>query len=196
MCGRYYIDDETAREIKKLIRQIDERLQKEKMGRDIHPTDLAPVLKGNGAYLETAWQKWGLPGIQNKGVIFNARSETVLEKRMFGDGVRHRRIVIPCTWFYEWNRNKEKITFYRKDSSVIFLAGFYNRLEDGDHFVILTTEANESMKTTHDRMPLILEPDELEDWVMEEEKVKEILNQKPALLAKRAEYEQQTLPFL
>ncbi|MBS6642327.1 MAG: SOS response-associated peptidase [Clostridiaceae bacterium] len=196
MCGRYYIDDETAREIKKLVRQIDERLQREKMGRDIHPTDLAPVLKGNGADFEMEWQKWGLPGIQNKGVIFNARSETVLEKRMFKEGVRRRRIIVPCTWFYEWNRNKEKITFYRTDSSVLFLAGFYNRSEDGDRFVIITTEANESMKETHDRMPLILEPHELEDWVMEDGKTEEILRQKPVLLAKRAEYEQQTLPFL
>lgn len=196
MCGRYYIDDETAREIKKLVRQIDERLQREKMGRDIHPTDLAPVLKGNGADFEMEWQKWGLPGIQNKGVIFNARSETVLEKRMFKEGVRRRRIIVPCTWFYEWNRNKEKITFYRTDSSVLFLAGFYNRSEDGDRFVIITTEANKSMKETHDRMPLILEPHELEDWVMEDGKTEEILRQKPVLLAKRAEYEQQTLPFL
>ena len=196
MCGRYYIDDETAREIKKLVRQSDERLQREKMGRDIHPTDLAPVLKGNGADFEMEWQKWGLPGIQNKGVIFNARSETVLEKRMFKEGVRRRRIIVPCTWFYEWNRNKEKITFYRTDSSVLFLAGFYNRSEDGDRFVIITTEANESMKETHDRMPLILEPHELEDWVMEDGKTEEILRQKPVLLAKRAEYEQQTLPFL
>ena len=196
MCGRYYIDDETAREIKKLVRQIDDRLQREKIGRDVHPTDLAPVLKGNGADLEAVWQKWGLPGIQNKGVIFNARSETVLEKRMFGEGVRRRRIVVPCTWFYEWNKNKEKITFYRNDSPVLFLAGFYNRFEDGDRFVILTTEANESMKSTHDRMPLILEPKELEDWVMEDGKTEEILRQKPALLSKRAEYEQQTLSFL
>ena len=196
MCGRYYIDDETARELKKLVRQIDERLQREKMGRDIHPTDLAPVLKGSGADFEMEWQKWGLPGIQNKGVIFNARSETVLEKRMFREGVRRRRIIVPCTWFYEWNRNKEKITFYRTDSSVLFLAGFYNRSEDGDRFVIITTEANESMKETHDRMPLILEPHELEDWVMEDGKTEEILRQKPVLLAKRAEYEQQTLPFL
>ncbi|MBT9779421.1 SOS response-associated peptidase [Clostridium sp. MCC353] len=195
MCGRYYIDDETAREIKKLVRQIDDRLQREKMGRDIHPTDLAPVLKGNGTDFEMEWQKWGLPGIQNKGVIFNARSETVLEKRMFKEGVRRRRIIVPCTWFYEWNKNKEKITFYRNDSPVLFLAGFYNRTDDGDRFVIITTEANESMKEVHDRMPLILEPDELEDWVLEDEKTEEILRQKPTLLEKRAEYEQQTLQF-
>ena len=196
MCGRYYIDDETAKEIAKLVRQTDERLRRESMGRDIHPSDLAPVLRGEGNGLLSAWQHWGLPGFQNKGVIFNARSETVLEKRMFRDGVRHRRVVVPCTWFYEWNKNKEKVTFLRNDSPVIFMAGFYNRFEDGDHFVILTTDANESMKSTHDRMPLILERNELDQWVLDDSKTETILCQKPVLLKKRAEYEQQTLPFL
>ena len=58
MCGRYYVDDETAREIEKLIRQVDEKLRQESMAalkriaeKDIYPTQMAPVLEGGGACL-------------------------------------------------------------------------------------------------------------------------------------------------
>lgn len=195
MCGRYYVDDEMAREISELVNQIDDRLKQERLGRDIHPSEAAPVIKREGKELLTAWQRWGLPGFQKSSLIFNARSETVLEKKMFREGIRHRRVVVPCTWFYEWNRNKEKITFLREDGGVMLLAGFYNPYEDGDHFVILTTDANESMKSTHPRMPLILEKGEPERWIYEDEAVEELLEKRPIGLKKRAEYEQQTFLF-
>lgn len=195
MCGRFYIDNETAKEISKLVKQISDRLKTERLGRDIHPSDMAPVIKRDGAGLQQDWQRWGLPGFQKSSLIFNARSETVREKKMFRDGIQHRRVVIPCTWFYEWNGNKDKITFLREDRQVLFLAGFYDRYEDGDRFVVLTTAANESMKSTHDRMPLILERDELMSWVSDDGKTLEFLQKAPAPLQKRSDYEQQTLFF-
>ncbi|MDE7259344.1 MAG: SOS response-associated peptidase [Lachnospiraceae bacterium] len=42
------------------------------------------------------------------------------------------------------------------------MAGLYNRYQNEDRFVILTTAANESMNPVHDRMPLLLEQDEIE----------------------------------
>lgn len=58
MCGRYYVDNETAREIEKLIRQVDEKLRQDSMAavkmiteKDIYPTQLAPVLAGKGSSL-------------------------------------------------------------------------------------------------------------------------------------------------
>ncbi|RGZ01777.1 SOS response-associated peptidase family protein [Clostridium sp. AM58-1XD] len=193
MCGRYYVDDETAKEIEKLIQTVDNKLKKERLGYDIHPSDTAPVLTGGLDSLKLSWQRWGFPGFQGKGVIFNARSETVLEKRLFSDGIRRRRAVIPAAWFYEWNRNKEKITFLRHDRPVIYMAGFYSRFEEEDRFVILTTKANQSMIGTHDRMPLVLEENELKEWVLNDSATEKILGQTPVLLKKRAEYEQQTL---
>lgn len=66
-------------------------------------------------------KRWELPGFQGKQVLFNARSESALEKKSFREGTEHRRIVIPAAWFYEWNRNKEKNIFYRKGESVLFV---------------------------------------------------------------------------
>ncbi len=137
--------------------------------------------------------RWGFKAPGGKGLVFNARSESVLEKRMFRDSVSHRRVAVPVSWFYEWNQSKEKYTFTREDGQVLFLAGFYSKYEDGDHFVILTTQANQSMALVHSRMPLVLERDQVRDWIMDEDGFRGMLEQVPARLSKSCEYEQQTL---
>lgn len=68
-----------------------------------------------------------------------------------------------------------------------------NRYEDGERFVILTTAANESMEPVHDRMPLILEPDEVGPWIWDDERTKSLLEKEPCLLERRTDYEQMTL---
>lgn len=138
MCGRYYVDDETAREIEKLVRQIGEKKRRESMqavdrisAGDIYPGENAPVLSERDGSICCGWQHWGFPGFHGKKLIFNARCESALEKPLFRDSIRHRRIVIPAPWFYEWNPRKEKNTFRRKDMPVLFMAGFCRRYEDG-----------------------------------------------------------------
>lgn len=200
MCGRYYVDDETAREIEKLARQMDERKRQESLraasrigAGDIYPGQDAPVLSGKNGSICCGWQHWGFPGFAGKKLIFNARCESALEKPMFRDSILHRRIVIPASWFYEWNPRKEKNTFYRKDRSVLFMAGICRRYEDGEHFVILTTAANASMEPVHDRMPLILERQEITAWMLDDTKTEGILYQTPCLLERKTDYEQLSL---
>lgn len=160
---------------------------------DVHPTELAPVLAASGAGLAVCYMRWGYPGFRKGQTVFNARAESVIEKRMFVNGVRHHRVVIPCTFFYEWNRDKEKFEFYRQDAPVLYMAGFADSFEDGPRYVILTTAANDSMRMTHDRMPLILEPDGIRDWIMDDRKTGAILGQVPVLLSRRSQYEQMTM---
>lgn len=200
MCGRYYVDDETAREIEKLIRRIDEKKRQESLqaaGRivagDIYPGKDAPVLSGRGGSICCGWQHWGFPGFDGKKLIFNARCESVLEKPLFRDSILHRRVVIPASWFYEWNPRKEKNTFRRADMPVLYMAGFSRRYGEREHFVILTTAANTSMEPVHDRMPLILEQDEIVEWVLDDTKTERILHQTPCLLERKADYEQMSL---
>lgn len=193
MCGVFYIDDETLSDIRQIVREIDEKLKNERWTKDIHPTEAAPVMVAGKKGIRLVKQKWGYPGIENKGVIFNARSETALEKRMFRNGVRYHRAIIPATHFYEWNRNKEKNTFYRNDDRPLFLAGFYDVLDNFERFVILTTEANESMKRVHDRMPLVLECNQLDEWIYNDQMAENILKQTPILLNRMSELEQLSL---
>lgn len=192
MCGRYYVDDETAREIERIIKLADERVHL-RQG-DIHPMDVAPVLVAAGeGGIRCDLQRWGMPGYQRNQLIINARSETVQEKKLFSRGMEQRRIVIPATWFYEWNRQKEKYTFYRKEKPVLFLAGIYNPCQGENRFVILTTKANASMEPVHDRMPLLLEEEEIVDWIFERERAARLLQKVPCSLERRTEYEQLTL---
>ena len=200
MCGRYYVDDETAREIEKLIRQVDQKLRQDSMAavkkigeKDIYPAQMAPVLAGKGGSLYCGWQRWGFPGFQGKQVIFNGRCESAMEKPLFRGSIRHGRVVIPAAWFYEWNRGKEKNTFYRGDAPVLFMAGCCRQYEDGARFVILTTKANASMKPVHDRMPLILEAKEIAPWIFDDKKAEDLLHKTPCLLERRSDYEQLTM---
>lgn len=200
MCGRYYVDDETAAEIEKLLRQMDERKRKESLqavsriaSGDIYPGKAAPVLSGQDGSVCCKWQYWGFPGFEGKKLVFNARCESVLEKPMFRDSILHRRIVIPAAWFYEWNSRKEKNIFCRNDMPILFMAGFYRSYEDGERFVILTTAANASMEPVHDRMPLILEQQEVAEWIFGDTKMEGILHKIPCLLERKTEYEQLSL---
>ena len=196
MCGRYHFSAELLDEIRDLTEQKDWKLELGVLDRDIHPGDTAPVITAagdQGGSLRACRQKWGYPGPGGKGLVFNARSESVFEKRMFRDSESQRRAAVPVSWFYEWNKNKEKFTFTKEGSRILFLAGFYGRYEDGDRFVILTTQANASMAPVHSRMPLVLEREQVREWILDSKKTKELLGQEPPRLARDCEYEQQTL---
>lgn len=192
MCGRYYIDDETVRKIRQVVREVDRKIRGERTG-DIFPSQTAAVLTGKNAGMREEEMCWGFPRHQKKGLLINARAETVLERKTFRDSVLHRRCVIPAKQFYEWDADKNKVTFGRSDGCVLYMAGFYNRFQNEDRFIIITTPANDSVSRVHDRMPLILEEKELEDWVYDEKFLEFALCKVPVRLQHYREYEQQSL---
>lgn len=195
MCGRYYIDDKTIEEIETLVRHLDQRLKTAQMG-DIYPSHRAPVITGYHDEFSSELFTWGFPGFDKKNLIINARSETVFEKRSFKDSILNSRCAVPVSAFYEWNSRKEKYTFTRPDKKGFYLAGFYKEFDGEERFVILTTEANDSMKGIHGRMPLVLEKSELKDWIFDITKAVSLLKKVPDALEKETDYEQQTFDFL
>ena len=192
MCGRYYVDDETAREIEKLVRDLDRKLQIERTG-GVFPAQNATIIKGQEHHLAAEQMRWGFPGFEKGKLLINARAETALERPTFRESVQDRRCIIPARGFYEWNKSKEKFTFERKETPVLFMAGCYNRYEGQERFVILTTDANSSVAPVHNRMPLILEQEELKDWVLDDGAIEYLLHKTPVLLKPHAEYEQMRL---
>ena len=191
MCGRYYMDDETAREIRRLVLKLDQKICSESdQTAAVFPSQKVTVITGRGRHMEAEQMIWGFPRFDGKGILINARAETAVERRTFKESVLHRRCVIPAKGFWEWNKSKEKFSFERTDSQVMFMAGCYDCFDGQERFVILTTEANPSVKPVHDRMPLILERSELEDWVTDDNAVEYFIHKKPAMLGKNAEYEQ------
>ncbi|RDU22348.1 SOS response-associated peptidase [Anaerosacchariphilus polymeriproducens] len=196
MCGRYYIDDETTREIEKIVNRIENRLNRPEKARDVYPCDTAPTILSDNKQMVMQEMTWGFPHFQKKGVIFNARSESVLQKRMFQESTKNRRCVIPVKGFYEWDRAKNKVTYEREDKNIMFLAGIWNSYEDKNRFVIITTSANPSVKDVHDRMPLVLENNELENWIYNKESIEFLLHKIPVQLQNVSDYHQQSLPFI
>lgn len=192
MCGRYNWGEITEWDMRRIVHHLDADMNWNRRG-DIHPSELAAVVTGKKPGFAAEDMRWGFPSYQSKQLMINARSETALERKSFSDSVMKRRCIIMAKHFYEWDRNKNKVTFTWPESPSIYMAGFYKRYEDGDRFIILTTKANESMSPVHDRMPLILPEDQLEAWIYEDSKVKEFLRRESPMLTREQEFEQLTL---
>ena len=134
------------------------------MAGDVHPTAASPVLVANGNRIVTEIQRWGLPRPQGSGRVINARAETALERLMFHSSVLERRCVIAANAFYEWDKAKYQYIFRPLNGGCLYMAGLFDRVEDVNCFVILTTAANASMQGVHDRMPLILHREQVRPW--------------------------------
>jgi putative SOS response-associated peptidase YedK len=194
MCGRYFFGAETERDV-----EIELGLEEGSFimsSGDITPAMSPKVITAkkseNGKDIRVTDMFWGLTG-RDKKLIINARAESATTRPMFSDSVLNRRCIIPAAGFYEWDKDKNKVTFFKKDKSPIYLAGFYQMSDNKDSFVILTTAANESMIKVHDRMPLMIEKNNVRDWLCDKDAAKEMLSMKMPLLESHKDYEQLSL---
>lgn len=145
---------------------------------NIAPTQQIPVIRqyADGQnHLDHL--RWGLipSWAQDKSIgskMINARSETLTEKPAFKQAVRYRRSVVPCSGFYEWlTEGKVKLPWYirLKDGSPMVFAGLWETWKspegEVESFTILTTAANRLIEPLHDRMPVILHPNEYRTWL-------------------------------
>ena len=128
--------------------------------------------------------RWGLVPFWAKELkigarMINARSETVASKPAFRAAFKKRRCLVLADGFYEWKKEgKLKQPFYisRSDDQPFCLAGLWESWTDKssessepiETCTILTTEANEIMQPLHDRMPVILEPNQFDFWLDKE----------------------------
>lgn len=149
---------------------------------NIAPTQPVVVVRAstssaNGQH-ELVLVQWGLipswakdPKIGSR--LINARSETVAEKPSFRAAFKRRRCLVLADGFYEWQKldGKKQPTFiHMADQSPFALAGLWETWHspDGgelDTCTILTTTPNEIMEPIHNRMPVILEPEDYDTWL-------------------------------
>ena len=175
MCGVFYVDDETMREIEKIARKIDRKLA---ATGDVHPSEPALILRADHEETVSEVLKWGYEAYGKKTLIFNARSETVQERPMFRNDFEERRCLIPAVKFYEWKKisakQKEKYEFFTP-GSILYLAGIYHKDPAGDRFTILTRDAEGCMVGVHHRMPLIINEGDIGDWLFSKKEAAELL---------------------
>ncbi len=191
MCGRYFVDDGMERELRNTFRSVDISKFQVK-ARDVRPTDLAFILTGTKEICLTQ-MRWGFRKKNQKDLLINARVETVKEKPMFNESMRYNRCVIPASGFYEWNKIGEKASFRPPHRKILFMAGIWQKVEDENQFTILTTVPNASVAPVHDRMPLVLDINEVSQWLTDWERAEKLLTKRPALLERRQEFEQLSL---
>ena len=189
MCGRYYVNEETWARMREDFKELPEA------NPFMHFGDVTPAMPAVSltAGLQVTPLIWGFPGFDKKQLIINARAEGIEKKPTFAESILARRCVLPASGFYEWDRSKEKVTFTLTSEPVIYLAGIYRPYGDEQRFVIITREANDSMLPVHDRMPLMIRPRDVRDWLHDTDRMRDILQEPlPELFAKR-DYEQLSL---
>ena len=177
MCGRFYtdFDDAQYREMLAMLYLKSERdagLLMLKNG-EVFPTDQVAALDASGARA----MRWGFARFDGKGKVINARSESALEKTMFRAPMMTQaglpqtgRCLIPASAYFEWEtREKQKIKYQLRPAreGLFTFAGLYRSEAGSDTpvFVILTAPAVEGISFIHDRMPLILAPEQREAWL-------------------------------
>ena len=146
---------------------------------NVAPTDPHWVLRIKDGHRQLVQAKWGLVNswasdMSGGARQINARAETAPRTPAFREAFEKRRCIVPADGFYEWVGDKKArrpIWYHPKDGGLLHLAGLYESWRNkktGEWqrtFSILTTSANALVRTVHDRMPAILTPAELDQWL-------------------------------
>lgn len=182
MCGRYTLRNVEDLSERFQVRQVPLELS---AAYNIAPSQELPVIveQEDGERVVRLMQ-WGLiPRWQRSGQVrgvapINARAESVAEKPMFRDLIRRRRCLIPASGFYEWRKlpgRKQPYYIGVKDQPLFAFAGLYDEVEQGGcapvaSYAIVTARANERLAPIHERMPVILRPEDEWLWLSREVK--------------------------
>lgn len=176
MCGRY-----TITETPDAIREHFDYVETPNFParHNIAPTQPVPVVRLEGSGRHFALIRWGLvpswaDEVDARGVLINARAETVVEKPSFRGPIRHKRCLFIADGFYEWQSRprspKQPWHIRCRGGGVFAIAGLWehwmnaegSELESG---ALITVEANATLSPIHHRMPAILWPEDYEAWL-------------------------------
>lgn len=149
---------------------------------NVCPTQRIPVVLEGGQGRVLATMRWGLipawwskPLKEMRLATFNARAETVAEKPFFRSAFKKNRCLIPVSGYYEWHDapgGKQPYYFTAADGApVLTIAGIWDAWKDKESgeevpsCAMIIAEANAWMSDIHDRMPVLLQPSQFDDWL-------------------------------
>ena len=163
MCSRFELKTKFDKLPKVLKKDYPIRLKtKYETQNLIRPTDPVLVIKNEGE-MKTTFMYWGFispwakdPFDKQRPRPFNARSETVGEKKLFSSSLKNKRCLIPASGFFE-----KKFRIRKKNYDTFWLGGIWSKWTslDGaeiESCCVLTTEPNNLIKPLHNRMPVII----------------------------------------
>jgi len=191
MCGRYAFFS-PAEAIKRIFALDDVPALEARY--NVAPTQDVPTVRaGEEGARAFAMLHWGLVpkwakerAIGNR--MINARAETLAEKPAFRDAFRRRRCLVLADGWYEWQvapGGKQPWFIRMKDGRPFAFAGLWERWKDPatgaplDSCTIVTTEASESIRKIHERMPAVVAEENWDRWLdtafSETDKLSELL---------------------
>jgi putative SOS response-associated peptidase YedK len=181
MCGRFTLTKRDFQELAAMVGAdaLPEYAPLYRPRYNIAPTDPHWIVRQEHEARELIPAKWGLVNYwakDAKGAArqINARSETAATSRAFRDALERRRCVVPADGFFEWTGTKQArrpLWFHSPHDDLLLFAGLYESWMDPSNsewmrtFTILTTSANDVVAPVHDRMPVILPPERVDDWL-------------------------------
>ena len=186
MCGRFELKTEFEKLPEVLKKDYPIGLEiKYKAQNLIRPNDLVLVIKNEGT-MKTTFMSWGFisPWARSpfdKGMPrpFNARSETIEEKKLFRKSWQYKRCLIPASGFFE-----KKFIIRKQNYATFWLGGIWSKWTspDGSEIescCVLTTKPNNLIKPLHNRMPVVIPNGYEEKWteqVKESDELKSLLS--------------------
>ena len=190
MCCRYWADE--SPEIREIVEEMNKSPLVEKWHKttgittygESRPTNVVPVIDSKRSGEKAVFpMKWGFSG---RTLLMNARAETASVKATFKEAWLSHRCIVPASWYFEWEhivgsdgkkRTGDKYLIQPKDSPMTWLCGLY-RIEDGlPVFVILTREPGEEIRFIHDRMPLIMPGEFVDEWIRPDAKPERLVDE-------------------
>lgn len=190
MCGRYTL---TRHEdiVEDLQASLDVSVTADpwwKPRYNVAPTQPAPVVALRHGARTIELMRWGLvphwaePGGRKPPLMINARLESLTAKQMFRDALARKRCLVPADGFFEWASSRgahagdgkpapRPFYFHPRGARRLFaFAGLWARSHDAAgnelrSFTIITTRANPLIRPIHDRMPIVLAPEDHAAWL-------------------------------
>lgn len=149
---------------------------------NVAPQSLQPVVRldRETGERELTIMRWGLVPFWAKDTkmaysTINAKAETVATSPAFREAMKRRRCLVPAEWFYEWQKidakTKQPYAIAMKDRSLFAFAGLWDAWKDKatgqtiETYTVITTDPNELMQPLHNRMPVILKPEDYGRWL-------------------------------
>ena len=178
MCSRYEVDRATLQGLFALFHNLalPQQLPLQQLAGEIAPSLPGAVVRSLAGSPVLAAPRWGFAA-EGRGLVINARAETIRERALFRDSFALRRCLVPATRFFEWDATaaKNKYAFTRADGAPLLLAGCWRTEQGGERFVVLTREANRSMAPVHERMPVLVAPQDAAAYLASETAARQLL---------------------
>ena len=174
MCGRYAFSAAAVQRLARILRAEQRAALAVSTKRNHAPTHSGPVaLMRQGQPVSIEMLRWGLIVPWTQAPLINAQSETAAQKPTFRAALEKQRCLIPADAFYEWQDGtqlKQPWEFRLANDEPLVFAGLWHpaTLPGGnrvDAYCVLTTQANDTLRRCHKRMPVILREDDWEAWL-------------------------------